>query len=155
MTQVTSFNLQLPVGRIVIDGTGTKQTLRLIPSNRDEAIKREATYKRLRRILRARRARADFFDGDLFADPAWDIILELYACELAHRRMSVSDVCIASAVPATTALRWIRTLEHRGLVERRQDPHDGRRLFVQLSDAGSSAVKDYFSNVPGEADHVL
>ncbi len=155
MTQVTAFNLHLPIDGIVVGGTGTRQTLRLVRSNTAEAIEREATHKRLRRILRARRVRAEFFDGDLFADPAWDILLELYACELAQRRMSVSDVCIASAVPATTALRWIRTLEHRGLVERRHDPHDGRRVFVQLSDAGSSAVKDFLSNVPREADHVL
>ncbi len=154
MTQAIGFNLHLPGDRLAAGGNGTTQTLRLVRLAADEAIEREAAHKRLRRILKARRARAEFFDGDLFADPAWDILLELYACELGQRRMSVSDACGASDVPATTALRWIRTLEDRGLLQRRDDPTDGRRAFVQLSEAGSSAVRAFFRNAPG-ADQVL
>ena len=154
MTQAIGFNLHLPGDRIAAGGNGTTQTLRLVRSSTEEATEREAEHKRLRRILKARRARAQFFDRDLFADPAWDILLELYASELGQRRMSVSDVCIASDVPATTALRWIRALELRGLLRRQEDHNDRRRAFVHLSDAGSAAVKDYFRNAPG-SDHVL
>lgn len=113
----------------------------------DILLEREATHKLVRRMLKARRARADFFGAELFADPAWDILLELHASNLAHRRMSVTDVCNASDVPATTALRWIRTLERGGLLQRRQDPHDGRRTFIELTETASGSISSYFRTV--------
>src|SRR5437762_5630979 len=58
------------------------------------------------RLLKGRRKRNDFFDATLFADPAWDILLELYAAELGQRRLSVSSLGLCAAIPATTALRW-------------------------------------------------
>src|SRR3546814_1705184 len=74
-----------------------------------------------------------YFDGDLFADPAWDMLLDLYlAAERNTRPVSISSLCIASAVPATTALRWIKTFEDLQLISRRADPSDGRRIFIQL-----------------------
>jgi DNA-binding MarR family transcriptional regulator len=58
--------------------------------------------------------------------------------------MSVSNVCDASAVPPTTALRWIGTLESEGLIVKKSDPLDGRRVFVRLSPKGVSAMEAYF-----------
>ncbi len=59
------------------------------------------------RIIRQRQLRARFFDGELFADPAWDMLLDLTAARVEARRVSVTSLCIASGVPPTTALRWI------------------------------------------------
>ena len=89
--------------------------------------------KRIRSILAARRARAQKFDRDLFADPAWDMLLELYYAHLGQFDLSVSSLCSGSGVPATTALRWINTMESRGLLQRRPDPTDKRRIFVAIS----------------------
>ena len=96
------------------------------------------------RILRARRARNTFFDAELFADPAWDMLLELYAAELGQHKISVSSLCVGSNVPATTALRWIQTLEKQHLLKRVADPLDGRRVFVSLTVKGSRAMTAYF-----------
>ena len=101
----------------------------------------------VRRVLKARRARSKFFDAGLFADPAWDMLLELYAAECSQRKISVSSLCVASNVPATTALRWIRTLETRHLLRRVGDPHDGRRFFVSLTNKGFQAMAAYFQSV--------
>lgn len=98
---------------------------------------------RVRAIIRARRARAQFFPGDLFADPAWDILLDLMAARIEGKQVSVSSLCIAAAVPPTTALRWIRTLTDAGLLVREPDPHDGRRVHVALSDAAAEAMRAY------------
>ena len=38
----------------------------------------------VRRIIRQRQLRARFFDGDLFADPAWDLLLDLTAARVEH-----------------------------------------------------------------------
>ncbi len=106
------------------------------------------TEQDVRELLKLRRNRDRFFPAEIFADPAWDILLELYAAELGQRRMTVSCVCTAACVPATTALRWINTLEENQLVQRRDDRFDGRRVFLSLTDDGLAAMNDYFDTVP-------
>ncbi len=101
----------------------------------------------VRAVIRARRLRARFFSEELFADPAWDMLLDLLQAEIAQLRVPVSSLCIAAAVPATTALRWIKTMTEQGLFVRRADPHDGRRVFVELAPAASDAMRRYFADV--------
>lgn len=100
--------------------------------------------QQVRAVLRARRLREHIVAPDLFADPAWDILLDLMAARLERTRVSVSSLCIAAAVPPTTALRWIRQLTDRGLLQRQADPRDGRRIFIALSDEGADAVSRWF-----------
>ena len=99
----------------------------------------------VRQLIRARRLRARFFDADLFADPAWDMLLDLFQAEIAQHRVPVSSLCIAAAVPPTTALRWIKTMTDSGLFLRRLDPHDRRRIFIELAPATSEAMRRYFA----------
>jgi DNA-binding MarR family transcriptional regulator len=98
-------------------------------------------------VIRARRLRTRYFAEDLFADPAWDMLLDLLQAEISHLRVSVSSLCMAAAVPATTALRWVKTLVQRGIFIRRADPHDGRRVFVELAPEASDALRRYFAEV--------
>jgi len=101
----------------------------------------------VRSVIRARRLRGRFFPEQLFADPAWDMLLDLLQAEIAQLRVPVSSLCIAAAVPATTALRWLKTMTERGIFVRRADPHDGRRFFVELSQDASAAMHRYFAEV--------
>jgi hypothetical protein len=100
--------------------------------------------KGVRRMLRQRRMREQYFPADLFADPAWDMLLDLYAARLERQPVSVSSLCIAAAVPATTALRWIKTMTDAGLFLREADPHDGRRIFIALAEGACDALGRYF-----------
>jgi DNA-binding transcriptional ArsR family regulator len=97
----------------------------------------------IRAMIRARRLRDQYFRGDLFADPAWDMLLDLMAARLEKNRVAVSSLCIAAAVPATTALRWIKALTDRGLFVRAADPEDGRRVYIELSDEVARALAAY------------
>jgi DNA-binding MarR family transcriptional regulator len=101
----------------------------------------------VRQVIRARRLRARYFDEELFADPAWDMLLDLLQAEIAQHRVPVSSLCIAAAVPATTALRWIKSMTDAGLFRRRADPHDGRRVFVELAPKASDALRRYFKEI--------
>jgi len=92
-----------------------------------------------------RRLREKFFPAELFSDPAWDMLLDLMTARLDRRPVSVSSLCIASAVPATTALRWIKTMTEAGLFERCADPHDGRRVFIGLADKTAQKLASYFA----------
>jgi DNA-binding MarR family transcriptional regulator len=98
-------------------------------------------------VMRARRVRSTFFEQELFADPAWDMMLELFHAELTHRRVPVSNLCSAAAVPATTALRWLKILVDKNIVVRRDDPLDGRRVYVELQPKTSDALKRYFAMI--------
>jgi hypothetical protein len=100
-------------------------------------------------LIAARSARARYVDSELFADPAWDIMLDLLRAELLGERISVSSACIASGVPPTTGLRWLNMLEQHGLVLRQCDPRDARRSYVILSPGGSMALRRYFLEVVG------
>jgi len=101
----------------------------------------------VRSVIRARRLRSRYFSEELFADPAWDMLLDLLQAEISQLRVPVSSLCIAAAVPATTALRWLKNMVDEGLFIRRADPHDARRVFVELAPQTSIALRHYFTDV--------
>lgn len=113
---------------------------------RARALTEEETFTdaaSIRAMIRARRLRDQFFRGELFADPAWDMLLDLMAARIERSRVAVSSLCIAAAVPATTALRWIKALTDRGIFVRSADPQDGRRVFIELSDEAARSMAAY------------
>lgn len=109
----------------------------------------------VRRIVRQRQLRARFFDGDLFADPAWDMLLDLTAARAEHTRVSVTSLCIASGVPPTTALRWIGQMTEAGLLERVEDETDRRRAFITLSDKAADAMARFFAELGKSASRLV
>lgn len=109
----------------------------------------------VRRIIRQRQLRARFFDGDLFGDPAWDMLLDLTAARVEHTRVSVTSLCIASGVPPTTALRWIGQMVDAGLFERVEDESDRRRAFIQLADKAADGMARYFAELGRSASALV
>ena len=84
----------------------------------------------------------------LFADPAWNILLDLFLSDEGGRDLSVTAVCIGSRSSAATALRYIALLAQRGLVVRIADEHDGRRTYVRLTARGWNAMVTLFDDDP-------
>ena len=115
----------------------------------------EINAAEIRAVIRARRMRAQFFADELFADPAWDMLLDLFAAQLERRQVSVSSLCIAAAVPPTTALRWIGTLHEAGLFERQADPSDRRRAYIGLSAKGLDGMRSYAGAVKRAGLHLV
>ena len=95
---------------------------------------------------RDRRRRARHLPSRLFGEPAWDILLDLYAAATRRLDVSVSNACLAADVPASTALRWLHHLEDEGLVERLADQSDARRHYVRLTEAGYERMSAYFAD---------
>ena len=101
-----------------------------------------------RKAYALRRKRAAIFGNpDLFGEPAWDILLDLFVAQGEGKPVSVSSACIGSASPATTGLRWLGVLADEGLVVRENDPEDHRRVLVRLTPAGSAAMERFFEAV--------
>lgn len=105
----------------------------------------------VRKIIRQRQLRAEFLGPELFADPAWDILLDLTAARAEHTRVSVTSLCIASGVPPTTALRWIAQMTEAELLVRVEDESDRRRAFIELSDKAADAMARFFHELGREA----
>ncbi len=109
----------------------------------------------VRSIIKQRRMRDNFFESALFADPAWDILLDLMAARLSGQTVSVSSLCIAAAVPATTALRWITSMTKNGMLERKSDPMDARRVFMDLSDETYAKLEAYLTKALGNSAPII
>ncbi len=105
------------------------------------------TASQIRDLIKARRLRTQYFDAELFADPAWDMLLDLMAARLENVTVSVSSLCIAASVPPTTALRWIKIMTEENIFARKADDSDGRRIFIELSDHTAAALEEYFAIV--------
>ena len=113
----------------------------------------EALLAFARETYAIRRRRDRHLPGDLFGEPTWDILLDLYVATRENRPVPTTSACIGANVPPTTALRWLRILEARGLVEREEDNRDGRRTFVRLSARGLAAMDDWLHVALAMLDH--
>lgn len=115
----------------------------------------EALLAFARETYAIRRRRDRHLPGDLFGEPTWDILLDLYVATREGRPVPTTSACIGANVPPTTALRWLRILETRGLVEREDDGRDGRRTFVRLSSRGLAAMDDWLHVALATLDHTV
>ncbi|MDY7097380.1 MAG: MarR family winged helix-turn-helix transcriptional regulator [Pseudomonadota bacterium] len=94
-----------------------------------------------------RRKRVSIFeDPELFGEPAWDILLDLYIAQIEGKPVSVSSACIGSASPPTTGLRWLGVLADQKLVLREHDPLDQRRVLVRLTEKALKLMDEYFAS---------
>ena len=117
------------------ESTGTS-----VAENDDLIAKAESHYK-------VRRRRESIVgEKDMFSDPCWDILLDLFIAHGKNRQISITSACLAAQVPASTALRWITVLEQMGLIERKRDTKDARRRFVQLTPKAIAQVSDILAS---------
>ena len=118
------------------NGRGPLSPAGALPSSEQWA----AAHQVARALIAGQETRLRLFRGDLFADPAWDILLDLFVARLETRAICVSSLCIAARVPASTAHRWIKNMEGEGEIVRRADPVDGRRILLEISDTAFRAM---------------
>jgi DNA-binding transcriptional ArsR family regulator len=115
-----------------------------VPGDAAALVRRQRLALTLAREFYAgRRRRARYLSTDLFGEPTWDILLDLYVSAREGRRVPTTSACIGAHVPPTTALRWLRILEMRGLVDREDDGRDGRRTFVRLTERGKAVMEAF------------
>ncbi len=98
-------------------------------------------------LYEERRRRSQYFEERLFAEPAWDMLLDLRIQADSGRLPSVSSACIGSAAPASTALRHLVALEDLELVSRRVDPQDARRKLTELTAEGAQRLDSYLADL--------
>lgn len=114
------------------------------PTDRDEIITSEL-MKQAQQEYQLRRARAPALPTSLLGEPAWDLLLDLFVHEAQGKMISTSSACIASGVPMTTALRYIKLLEAQELIQAVQNRSDERVRLLKLSPKGQQIMTDYLS----------
>lgn len=100
-----------------------------------------------RMIIRMRDVRDRILGTKLFADPAWDLLLDLYVAAADGRKLTVGDACVGARVPSSTALRWIAEFERDGLIRRIPDAVDRRRMLVVLTESQLSTMDRLFASM--------
>jgi CheY-like chemotaxis protein len=98
-------------------------------------------------LIAARKVRGRTVNADLFADPCWDMLLELYAATLAGEETYLTGLCHAAGVPLTTATRRFEDLVASGLVSRTTDQADRRRTIVSLTPEGRRRLEQFLQTM--------
>jgi hypothetical protein len=93
-----------------------------------------------------RRLRAKYFDPALVAEPAWDMLLDLFIASIRGARVATTSLCLAARVPQATGLRWIAVLQKHSLVRRYKALDDHRLKLVEITPKGFSLMRGYLSD---------
>jgi hypothetical protein len=116
-----------------------------IPRNRVDLLLDQAPLEKARHIQAQRRLRDEILGAELFGDPGWDLMLDLYVAQAGGKRVSVTSAAIGSGKPMSTGLRWVKLLIERSLVIREADPYDGRRSYLRLTSSAYDAMEDFLA----------
>jgi DNA-binding MarR family transcriptional regulator len=95
-------------------------------------------------MLQRRRRRTKYLGPIMFGEPAWDMLLFLYAHD-GGNRFKISQLVEQAGSPATTCLRWLEYLESEQLVRKKRHPLDARAYFVELTEKAREALDSYLS----------
>lgn len=100
------------------------------------------------RALRNRQSRAEFIGTrEIFGEPAWDMLLDLFIRQTKEEQVSMKTACLQAEAPATTVLRWLKVLEHNGLVGTGQDQADPSRHLIHLTPTGYEGMLRYLESI--------
>jgi CheY-like chemotaxis protein/DNA-binding MarR family transcriptional regulator len=99
----------------------------------------------IRSLVKSRHTRAKFFNPDLFAGPAWDILIDLAEAALHNHSVPTSSACAGTNAPLSTALRYVNQLVDAGLVRRQIDPVDKRRTLLELEPQALASMTRYLT----------
>jgi hypothetical protein len=106
----------------------------------------EVTGEAVSWLIRARRERARYVPAELLGEPVWDIMLHLLCEEIAGRRVSVSDACLASGIPDGPGRRWLDAMAQNELVALQGATNDDE-VQIELTPAASTALRRYFRDI--------
>ena len=99
------------------------------------------------RLYDARRVRDRMIEGNLFGEPAWDMLLALYCSPVRGICLSTTSLSHAANAPVATGARWQKTLFDLELI--RYGPHmsDDRQRLVGLTDKGKQLMESYLTRL--------
>lgn len=133
------------------EGDATRTFIPLLRSPDPEAPRdgRDVALENARATLRRRMLRDRLFGPpELFGDPAWEMLIDIFIHECEGTPLPVSSLCVTPSMPLSSALRLCQKLCDAGVVYRIPDPNDGRRSFVGLAPETAHRLRAYFEEGP-------
>ena len=104
-----------------------------------------------RQLLQQRHERNGALGGDLFGDPAWELLLHLFAASEEGEPLLVADLCSHSSVSPASGLRWIKALESEGKIVLVPNLGSPDRPFVKLAPAAYEQMRRLLEGWAGKA----
>lgn len=100
------------------------------------------------RAVRDRKARAKFVGNkELFGEPAWDILLDLFIRQANEKHASAKGAIINSGAGPCTVVRWLAVLEQHDLIQTMPDPADSKHRLILLTPAGYEGMLRYLETI--------
>jgi len=93
-----------------------------------------------------RRHQKKHFPGALGSESCWAVLIQLYASHVYQHRIHIHTLTERTGVSGTSVLRALDTLIAAGFATRSEDRFDRRRVVVEITEAGASAMKDCLLN---------
>ena len=132
------------------DAEDALRLLRLLSRNLTRDIPSTIDRTEFARIARAmldqRQERFRLLPPEMFGEPAWDILLQLYV-HGERPPSALGEVAQIGAIPRTTVARWVQFLEERELVQWRVE---GGLESLQLTDRARRTLDSYFCHILAE-----
>lgn len=86
--------------------------------------------------------RRDRLMPDVFADPAWDMMLALVTAEGEGKELSTTGTTLAAGAPRATGPKHLERLEGAGLIELYSNGYDTPLTMVRLTELGRRRMRD-------------
>ncbi|KFG89446.1 DNA repair protein RadC [Sphingobium herbicidovorans NBRC 16415] len=119
-------------------------TLRSEVLPEDEAIDRAC--RNAETVLRRRILRRQLVgSAELFGEPAWDMLIDLFIHECKGQQLSMSSLCATAGIPTSSAMKLAQRLCEAGILERTPDLFDGRRTLMKIAPEVGHRLRAYFA----------
>ena len=108
----------------------------------------ETAVETARRAYNERKVRPNFVgNGDMFGEPAWDMLLDLFISQANEEEVTVKAGCLHADIPPTTTIRWLKVLEQNGLIMSHVDPADPKQHLIHLTATGYEGMLRYLESI--------
>ena len=108
----------------------------------------ETALETARRAYAERKSRSKMIGSkEIFGEPAWDLLLDLFIHQSNDEDLTVKSACLHVETSENTTLRWLRVLEHNGLLKSHIDPANPEQQLIHLTPAGYEGMIRYLKSV--------
>ncbi len=84
-------------------------------------------------------------NAELFGEPAWDMLIDLFIHECRGQQLSMSSLCATAGIPTSSAMKLAQRLCEAGILERTPDVFDGRRTLMKIAPEIAHRLRAYFA----------
>lgn len=103
------------------------------------------------RIRHVHGARIKLFGDDLSTDPVGSLLVGIYLAEAEGRNLELAELAAYADVAYSTAARWVKVLQERGIVQSGTDP----ALSIQFTQVGLDNMEAMLATVYEVPDAAL